>query len=67
MSKLQLKPEFENATAGESLHGVAAANDATAGADVAGTGSPGRAARRRSDAGRLRWSTDDGFRLFRVY
>lgn len=67
MSKLQLKPEFENVPAGESLSGVAAANDATAGADVAGACSPGRAARRRSDAARLRWSTDDGFRLFRVY
>jgi hypothetical protein len=67
MSKLQLQPEFENVPAGETLRGVAAANDATAGADVAGTGSPGRAARRRSDAARLRWSTDDGFHLFRVY
>ena len=67
MSKLQLKPEFENDPAGQTLRGMAAANDAETTADVTGSGSQGRGARRRSDATRLRLSTDDGFRLFRVY
>jgi hypothetical protein len=67
MSKLQLKPEFDNVPAGETLRGVIAANDAAAGADMAGTASQGRGARRRSDAARLRFSMDDGFHLFRVY
>jgi hypothetical protein len=67
MSKLQLKPEFEDVPASETLSGVAAANDATAGADAVGSGSQGRGVRRRSDATRLRLSRDDGFRLFRVY
>jgi hypothetical protein len=66
MSKLQLKPEFENVPAGQTLRGDAA-NDATAGGDMAGTSSQGRGARRRSDAARLRFSMDDGFHLFRVY
>jgi hypothetical protein len=39
MSKLQLKPEFEDVPASETLSGVAAANDATAGADAVGSGS----------------------------
>ena len=67
MSKLQLKPEFENVPAGETLGGVAAANDAEATADAAGSGSQGRGGRRRADRARLRLSMDDGFRLFRVY
>jgi len=67
MSKLQLKPEFEDVPAGETLGGVAAANDAMDGADAAGSGSQGRGGRRRSDATRLHLSKDDGFRLFRVY
>jgi hypothetical protein len=67
MSKLQLKPEFENVPADDTLHGVAAANDAEAAADAAGSGSQGRGGRRRTVATRLRLSTDDGFRLFRVY
>jgi hypothetical protein len=67
MSKLQLKPEFENVPESETLVGTAASNDATAAADAAGNGSNGRGARRRSDAARLRLTMDDGFRLFRVY
>lgn len=67
MSKLQLKPEFENVPAGETLRGVASSSDAAAAADAAGSGSNGRGGRRRSDAARLRLSMDDGFRLFRVY
>ena len=67
MSKLQMKPEFENVPAGETLSGVASSSDGTAVADAASSGSHGRGGRRRSDAPRLRLSTDDGFRLFRVY
>jgi hypothetical protein len=67
MSKLQLKPEFENVPASETLSGVAAANDAESATDAAGSGSPGHGGRRRSDAARLRFSMDDGFHLFRVY
>jgi hypothetical protein len=66
MSDLQLKPEFENVPAGETLRGVASSSGAAA-ADAASNGSHGRGGRRRSDAARLRWPTDDGFRLFRVY
>ena len=48
MSKLQLKPEFENVPAGETLRGVAAANDAEAATDAADSGSQGRGGRRRA-------------------
>jgi hypothetical protein len=67
MSELQLKPEFENVPAGETLRGVASSGAGAAAADAASSGSHGRGGRRRSDATRLRLSTDDGFRLFRVY
>jgi hypothetical protein len=67
MSKLQLKPEFEDVPAEETLRGMAGANDASAVADAAGSGLLGRGGRRRADRARLRWSMDDGFHLFRVY
>jgi len=66
MSELQLKPEFENMPAGETLRGVASSSAAAA-ADAASAGSQGRGGRRRSDRSRLRLRADDGFRLFRVY
>jgi hypothetical protein len=67
MSELQLKPEFENMPAGEAQRGVASASGDAAAADAASSGAHGRGGRRRSGATRLRLSTDDGFRLFRVY
>ena len=67
MSKLQLKPDFENVPAGEPLRGVASYSDAAAAADAASSGSQGRGGRRRTHSARLRLSMDDGFRLFRVY
>ena len=67
MSNLQLKPEFENVPAGETLRGVASSSVAAAAAEPASSGSQGRGGRRRADRTRLRLSMDDGFRLFRVY
>jgi len=66
MSKLQLKPEFENVPAGETLRGVASSSDSAAAAMP-------RAAARRVAAGAgapmvcAAFVVDDGFRLFRVY
>ena len=54
MSKLQLKPEFENVPAGETLRGVASSSDSAAAADAASSGSPGRGGRRRCP--RLAWA-----------
>ena len=67
MSELQLKPDFEDVSGGETLRAMASSGDAAALAATASSGTQGRGGRRRADRARLRLSMDDGFRLFRVY
>jgi hypothetical protein len=67
MMQLKLQPEFEDLPSGEKLTGAPAFGIVATACAAARNDERARGARRRIDATRLDFSSDDGFHLFRVY